>query len=79
MLKMIQLELEEKQYNLFERLAIQENRSLANFAETAILYYIQSIEYVDEFEMNEINNNAELQHSLQQGIVDAQNRNGRFL
>ncbi len=54
MLRVVQLELEDKNYHLFEHLAAQENRSLSNFAETAILRYLQSVEYVDEFETTEI-------------------------
>jgi len=54
MLRVVQLELEDKNYHLFEQLAVQENRSLSNFAETAILRYLQSVEYVDEFETTEI-------------------------
>jgi hypothetical protein len=79
MLRVVQLELEDKNYHLFEQLAVQENRSLSNFAETAILRYLQSVEYVDEFETTEINNNLDLQTSLQRGIADAQNKRGHFL
>jgi hypothetical protein len=79
MLRVIQFELEDNNYHLFEQLAAQENRSLSNFAETAILRCLQYVEYIDEFETTEINNNLDLQASLQRGITDTQNKCGHFL
>ena len=79
MSKTVTLRLNEQVYNKFRGLAQQDNRSLANFIETAVLRYIEEVEYADEFEMAEINSNEELNHSLKNGISDAEAKRGRFV
>ena len=77
--KTITLRLDDDRYEIFKRLAEQENRPISNFIETATLRYIQSVEYADEFEMAEIKANKDLNESLQRGIEDAGSGRGYFL
>jgi hypothetical protein len=41
--------------------------------------YINEIEFVDEFEMAEINSNTVLKDSMKRGIKDYKKRGGRFI
>jgi predicted DNA-binding protein len=79
MAKVVTLRLDDEVYNTFKTMAAQENRPLSNFIETAALRYINEIEYVDEFEMAEINSNATLHDSMKSGIEDYKNRRGRLI
>jgi len=56
--------LDENIYNIFRNLAIRENRTLSNFIETSVLRFIEQNRFADEFEMNEIRNNTELNASF---------------
>ena len=77
--KTVTLRLEGSKYEMFKRLADEENRPISNFIETATLRYIQTVEYADEFEMAEIRHNKELQESLKRGVADAKKNRGRFV
>jgi len=78
--KVITLRLNDDVYDLFSHYAKDDNRTLSNFIETAAKKYIeQNIEYVDEFEMNEIRGNAGLNESLKRGYKDAKNKKGRYI
>jgi len=79
MAKVVTLRLDDEVYNTFKTIADQENRPLSNFIETAALKYINDIEFVDEFEMAEINSNTALKDSMNSGIEDYKNRRGRFI
>ncbi|MDP2725858.1 MAG: hypothetical protein Q8O44_06240 [Syntrophales bacterium] len=79
MAKVVTLRLDDAVYNTFKTMAAQENRPLSNFIETAALRYINEIEFVDEFEMAEINSNTRLKDSMENGIEDYQNRRGQFI
>lgn len=79
MAKVVTLRLDDEVYNTFKTMAAQENRPLSNFIETAALRYINEIEYVDEFEMAEINSNAALHDSMKSGIEDYKNSRGRLI
>jgi hypothetical protein len=68
MAKVVTLRLNDDVYNTFKTIADQENRPLSNFIETAALRYINEIEFVDEFEMAEINSNSALKDSMNRGI-----------
>ncbi|MCX5807037.1 MAG: CopG family transcriptional regulator [Proteobacteria bacterium] len=78
MAKVVTLRLNDKVYNAFKTIAEQENRSISNFIETAALRYINEIEFVDEFEMAEINSNTTLKDSMNRGIEDYKNHKGRL-
>lgn len=79
MSKTVTLRLSEDSYAKFKAFAQSDNRSLSNFIETSALRYIAEHEYVDEFEMEEINTNIELQASLKQAHLDAKSRKGRLV
>jgi predicted DNA-binding protein len=79
MAKVVTLRLDDEVYNTFKTMADHENRPLSNFIETAALKYINEIEFVDEFEMAEINSNTVLKDSMNRGIEDYKNRSGRFI
>ena len=79
MSKTITLRLEDDLYEKFKEHSKIENRSLSNFIETATKKYVEEIELVDEYEMNEILNNVELLESLRKGSNDIKQRRGRFV
>ncbi len=79
MAKVVTLRLDDEIYNTFKTIADQENRPLSNFIETAAMRYINEIEFVDEFEMAEINSNTVLKDSMKRGIKDYKKRSGRFV
>jgi hypothetical protein len=79
MSKTVTLRLSEDSYNKFRTFAESDNRSLSNFIETSALRYIAEHEYVDEFEMAEINNNEGLQASLKRALKDAKAKRGTLV
>ena len=79
MAKVVTLRLDDKVYNTFKTIADQENRPLSNFIETAAMRYINEIEFVDEFEMAEINSNTVLKDSMKRGIKDYKKSSGRLV
>jgi predicted DNA-binding protein len=79
MSKRVTLRLEEAVYNRFKQLAKDDNRPLSNYIETAALRFVEENEYVDEFEMSEINSNADLKSSLKAGFKDAYAQRGGFV
>ena len=79
MAKVVTLRLDDDIYHTFKTLADQENRPLSNFIETAALRYINEIEFVDEFEMAEINSNTGLKDSMDKGIEDYKDLKGRYI
>jgi len=79
MSRTVTLRLPDQMYERFRTLAERENRSLSNFIETAASRYVESEQFVDEFEMEEIRGNAELNRSLKRGVKDAKTGRGRFV
>ena len=79
MSKTVTLRLSEDTYSKFRTFADSDNRSLSNFIETSALRYIAEQEYVDEFEMTEIDNNDELQASLKRALKDAKANRGNLV
>jgi len=78
MSKTVTLRLADGVYRRLRTLAERDNRPLSNFIETAALRYVESEEYVDEFELDEIRGNKALNQSLERGLRDAKARRGRF-
>lgn len=78
MSKTVTLRLDETIYQRFREMAEQDNRPLSNFIETAVLRYLEREEYVDEFEMEEIRSNRNLNDSIQRGHRDTKAGRGRF-
>ena len=79
MSKTVTLRLKEDTYLKFQKLAKQDNRPLSNFIETAALRFIDNSEYVDSFEMGEIEQNDDLKASINRGLEDANFERGRFV
>ena len=79
MSKTITLRLNENIYELFRAMAESDNRTLSNFIETSALRYIEEHEYVDEFEMDEIRENQQLNRSLKRALKDMKAKKGNFV
>jgi len=79
MSKTVTLRLKEDTYDLFRKLAKQDNRPLSNFIETAALRFIDDSEYVDTFEMSEIEQNEDLNESIRRGLEDVKSARGQFV
>jgi predicted transcriptional regulator len=79
MSKTITLRLDDGTYRRLRALAERDNRPLSNFIETAALRFIESEQFVDEFEMEEIRANAPLNRSLKRGHADVTAGRGRFV
>ncbi|MCK9424599.1 MAG: hypothetical protein M0Q21_01015 [Ignavibacteriaceae bacterium] len=79
MSKTITLRLSEENYKVYRKLADRDNRPVSNFIETAVNRFIEHNSYVDEFEMDEIRNNTELNKSLKRGLVDMKLKKGRMV
>ncbi len=79
MSKTITLRLSEENYKKYKSLADRDNRPISNFIETAVKRFIEHNIYVDEFEMEEIRNNTELNKSLKRGLSDMKLKKGHFV
>ena len=79
MSKTITLRLSEENYKKYKSLADRDNRPISNFIETAVKRFIEQNIYVDEFEMEEINNNVELNKSIKKGLSDVKSKKGRII
>jgi len=79
MSKTITLRLSDEKYKMYKLIAERDNRPISNFIDTAVNKFIEMNELVDEFEMEEIQNNVELIKSLEQGLKDIKNKKGRFV
>ncbi len=78
MAKTVTLRIDDELLERFKLHAKDENRTLSNFIETATLRYIEEIDLVDDFEMQEILTNESLVKRLKKGSEDARKRRGRF-
>jgi predicted transcriptional regulator len=79
MSRTITLRLDDGIYQKFKSLAIDDNRPLSNFIQTAALRFVEEHERVDEFEMAEIRGNTDLNRSIQNGLQDAKSKQGQFV
>ncbi len=79
MSKTVTLRLNDETYRKFRQCAESDNRPLSNFIETAAIRFIEDSEFVGEFEMKEIRDNAGLNRSIKRGLRDAEKRRGRFV
>lgn len=79
MSKTVTLRLDDEIYRKLRSHAESDNRPISNFIETAALRYVENSEFVGEFEMAEIRNNASLNRSIKRGLHDAKGRRGRFV
>jgi hypothetical protein len=69
--KTLTIRIDNKTYAAFSKHAKAENRSLANFIETAVKAHIQDSAFVDDSEMAEILANERLVDRLRKGSTDA--------
>ena len=76
MSKTITLRLSDEKYRIYKMLAERDNRPISNFIDTAVNKFIEMNELIDEFEMEEIRNNIELNKSIKQGLKDMKNKKG---
>ena len=79
MSKTITLRLSEENYKVYRKLSDRDNRPISNFIETAVKRFIEHNIHVDEFEMEEIQNNTELNKSLKRGLADMKLKKGRLV
>jgi uncharacterized protein (DUF1778 family) len=79
MSKTVTLRLKENIYELFKAMAESDNRTLSNFIETSALRYIEEHEYVDDYEMEEIRKNQQLNRSLKRALKDMKAKKGKFV
>ena len=79
MSKTVTLRIKDSVYQRLRTLAERDNRPLSNYIETAALRYIEQEEYVDEFELLEIEANKSLSESIENGITDTQDKRGQFV
>lgn len=79
MSRVVSVRLSDETYQRLRTLARRENRTLSNFIETAALRYVETEQFTDEFETEEIRSNAALNRSLKRGIKDAEAGRGRFV
>jgi len=77
--KTVTIRLDDISYDIIKQHAQADNRPLSNYIETATLKYIEEIDYVDEFEMENILSDENLIKSLKEGSTDAANKRGRFI
>ena len=77
--KTITLRIDENEYKTFKKFAEVETRPLSNFIKTATLKYIRESELVDQYEMNEIKSNTQLNQSIKRGFRDAAQKKGKFV
>ncbi len=79
MSRTVTLRLPDDVHKKLRTLAERDHRTLSNFIETATLRYVEQSQFVDEFEMEELRQNSELQKSLKRGQQDMKGRKGRFV
>jgi len=79
MSKTVTLRLNQNIYELFKTMAESDNRTLSNFIETSALRYIEEHEYVEDYEMEEIRENQQLNRSLKSAIKDMKSKKGQFV
>jgi len=79
MSKIVTLRLKDEVYEIFKKLAKNDNRTISNFIETAMLRHIEESGQMDEFETTEILTNKPLLKSLERGLKDAREKKGHFV
>jgi len=79
MSKTVTLRLSDEKYKIYKKLAERDNRPISNFIETAVKKFVEENVFVDEFEMEEIRNNTELNKSIKRGISDMKSKKGKLV
>ncbi|MEP6958651.1 MAG: CopG family transcriptional regulator [Nitrospirota bacterium] len=79
MAKTLTIRIDDSTHKAFAKRAKAENRSLANFIETAVKAHIQASEFVDDSEMAEIMANEQLVQRMRKGSVDAKRKRATLI
>ena len=77
--KTITLRLSDEIYEIFNRAAIEDKRSIANLIEALALRKLNEENLADDFDMEEIFSNAQLLKKLEKGHSDATMQKGRMV
>lgn len=77
--KTLTIRVDDETYDAFVNRAKAENRSIANFIETAVKTHIQEHDFVDDAEMAEILANERLVERLKRGSQEARRRKGTLV
>jgi predicted DNA-binding protein len=77
--KTVTLRINDETYRSFSKRARTENRSLANFIETAVKEHIEECDFVDDSEMAEILANERLVERLRKGSKGAARKKGTMI
>lgn len=79
MSKVVTLRIDEAKYKLLKALALQDNRPLSNYIETATLRYIEEHQLTDDLETDQTKADTQLQKSLEKGVADYKTGKGSFV
>ena len=77
--KTITLRLDDDTYQLFREAAKAEKRSIASMVERAALSRIRELQFIDDYEMENLLANENLLRRLRSGSGDARERRGHFV
>ena len=77
--KTLTLRIDDTTYETFMKFAKADNRSLANFIETAVKAHIRESAFVDDSEMAEILANVQLVNRLKKGSKEAKQKKGNLI
>ena len=77
--KTLTIRIDDKTYSTFAKRAKAENRSLANFIETAVKAHIEESAFVDDSEMAEILANERLVDRMRKGSTDAKRKRATLI
>ena len=77
--KTLTIRIDDKTYSAFAKRAKAENRSLANFIETAVKAHIQESAFLDDSEMAEILSNERLVERIRSGSRDVKREKGTLI
>lgn len=73
-MKTVTMRVDDAVYQMIQLAAQGQKRNISNFIEFATLQYLSSAQYVDNSEMAEILNDAELVQNLKNGLEDSQTK-----
>jgi len=79
MSKTITLRLSDENYKVYKKLAERDNRPISNFIQTAVQRFVEDDLFADEYEMEEIRNNKELNKSIKRGLSDMKSKKGKLV
>ena len=79
MAKTITLKLKESEFEQVKSFAKKDNRTISNLLKTAIFKFMEQSQIIDDFEMQNIEENTELVQRIKDGSQDAQYKKGRFV